>query len=126
MIDNSLKDSFIPAREEAGLELAAFANAHPVVELVFFSQVADARSGLGRKVPDVIIENGGLTARGRQQTEQHSNRRGFAGTIAADQGKNAAARHFQIQFVNRGLSAEIARQTPCADSGMVTDRKSVV
>src|SRR4029077_11686931 len=103
MVDNSLKDSFIPAREKAGLELAAFANAHPAVELVFFGQVADARSGLRRQMPDVIIENRCLTARGPQQTEQHSNRSGFAGPVAANKGKDAASRHLQIQFVNRGL-----------------------
>ena len=85
---------------------------------MFLGQVADARPGFRRQGADVVAEDAALAAGRLEQPQQHADGGGFAGTVAAQKRKHAAARHLQVQVVHGRLGAEIPGQTPRVNDGL--------
>src|SRR5439155_3105512 len=93
MADDAAEDFVAPARKKSRLKVAAFADAHPAVELMLLGEVPNARPGLGWQRSNVVAQNLALTAGWLKQAKQHSDSGCFARAVSAKEGKDAAGRH---------------------------------
>src|SRR5262245_20663250 len=77
--------------------------------------VADAGAAAGRQFLAVVAQDGRGAAGRSEQAQQHANRGGLAGAVAADERKDAAPRHAERDVVCRALTSEVARQASALD-----------
>src|SRR5579871_2330128 len=83
-------------------------------------QITDARTDGRGNLLDIVAKYFAATARRGEQAEQHANGGALPRAVSAEKCKHASARHFQVQIVNGGLLAEIARQAARSDGRLVT------
>ena len=83
------------------------ANAHPAVDAALFRQVADAILGLERRR---VTEHRQLPRIGEEDRHDHPDARRLAGAARTDESVGRAARHDQIELVDRARRAECLRQ----------------
>src|SRR5262245_21228387 len=91
---------------------------------MFLGEIPNAGANGGRQRPAVASQQAGLAPVGREQTEEHANRRAFARAVSSEEGKHAAAGHGEVEAVHGALGANIFREIPRVNHRLIAHQLS--
>ena len=110
VVDHGGEDFLVPVIVEAALKSPVLADPHPAVDGMSLGHVTDPGAGFGTEGGAVAAEDDRRAARRLQEAQEHADGCRLAGSVAADECEDAAARHAEGDAVDRASSPEVARQ----------------
>jgi hypothetical protein len=87
--------------EQRRKKVQVLLGAHVQVEVLFLETHADPRLYLGVVRRDVLSQDSGQAAFGRQLAREHLDGRGFAGTVRPQESQDLAGRHVKTDSLDR-------------------------